>query len=147
MVTQVEKISPDNGEDTGPNGDNHSGATKLGVSETGLKGLPAPGVYFDGVDSYEISNSQRGHWYAMKVEPDGSLTYIAQNVDLDMLTSERQSSGCWGCDNLGKDGCAAHSDHIRKLRTMTAAEIASIQPFLLLSHPCGTDANDSHRSN
>lgn len=96
----------------------------MSVSETVLTDLPAPGMYVKGAERYEIRNSKRNHWYAMRHEPDGSLTYLAQNINLDSLESERQRN-CWGCEHLGVDGCGVHSDHMRKLRTMTVAEISS----------------------
>lgn len=62
----------------------------MSVSGPGLRSLPAPGIYRDGVDHYEIRHSKRGHWYAMRQEPDGSTTYLAQEIDLSILTVERQ---------------------------------------------------------
>jgi hypothetical protein len=76
---------------------NHLGAHKVSFSEPGLTSLPPTGIYRDGSERYEIRNSKRGHWYAMKIEPDGSLTYMAQNVDLETLTSERQPSAENAC--------------------------------------------------
>lgn len=68
----------------------------MSVSEAGLTALPSPGFYGNGVERYEIRISQRGHWYGLRQEPDGSTTYVAQDIELDNLTavSERQPSGC-----------------------------------------------------
>lgn len=74
----------------------------MSVSERSLT-APPPGIYRDGTQRYEVRISKRGHWYAMRMEPDGSSTYLAQDVDLATLAgpsgpgaeaSERQPSGC-----------------------------------------------------
>ncbi|MDG4665140.1 hypothetical protein [Mycobacterium sp. 236(2023)] len=83
---------------------------------------PEPGIYHLGADEYEIRISQRHHWYAMKHEPDGSKTYIAQNLNL--ADCERQRA-CWGCQTLGLMGCAAHSPHMDNLRTRTLTDLLS----------------------
>ncbi len=72
----------------------------MSVSERTAPGLtalvPSPGIYCNESERYEIRRSKRGHWYGLRQEPDGSMTYVAQNVDLASLTaaSERQPSGC-----------------------------------------------------
>lgn len=79
----------------------------MSVSETGLTALPSPGVYRSGTDAYEIRISKRGHWYGLRQEPDGSTTYVAQDIELDSLTavSERQPSDC------GHTGCTLPQWH------------------------------------
>jgi hypothetical protein len=79
----------------------------VSVSEratTGLTALvPPPGIYCNESERYEIRRSARGHWYAMRLETDGSSTYLAQDLDSASLigrsgpgkgTSERQPSRC-----------------------------------------------------
>jgi hypothetical protein len=89
---------------------NTEGCVGVSVSERTAPGLtalvPSPGIYCNESERYEIRRSKRGHWYAMRLEPDGCATYVAQRVDLTTLTgplgpgmeerkgSERQSSGC-----------------------------------------------------
>jgi hypothetical protein len=63
----------------------------VSVSEPGLTSLPTPGIYRDGENRYEVRNSNRGRWYAVRIEPDGSTTYVAQNVDLTACV--RQTPG------------------------------------------------------
>jgi hypothetical protein len=86
--------------------------------------LPEPGHYRDGTDVHEIRISKRGHWYAMCMEPDGSATYLAQDVDLAALTpmSERPPSDCAlvGCRlpqwHRGLCGLHLAADAVRRAR-------------------------------
>jgi hypothetical protein len=70
----------------------------VSVSDAGqTDDRPTPGLYRCSTVEYDIRISQRGHWYAMRVEPDGTSTYVAQDIDLDEIRlegSERQPSGC-----------------------------------------------------
>lgn len=72
----------------------------MSVSERSLT-ASLPGLYRNGRHLYQIRRSKRGHWNAQVEEPDGSWTYVAQNIDPATLTpvSERQSSG--HCNEVG----------------------------------------------
>ena len=75
----------------------------MSVSERSLTAPPRSGIYRDGAQRYEVRIYKRGHWYGLRQEPDGSLTYLAQNVDLASLTavSERQPS-----EHCSEAGCS-----------------------------------------
>lgn len=69
----------------------------MSVSDAGLTALPHPGTYRTADAVYEVRVSKRGHWYALRQEPGGTSTYVAQDIDLDEIGpegSERQPSGC-----------------------------------------------------
>jgi hypothetical protein len=70
---------------------------------TGVALLPPTGLYDNGTEFYEVHHSSRGHWYAMRMDPDGSATYVAQDVDLSALvpsgTDQRQR--CTACAEPG----------------------------------------------
>jgi hypothetical protein len=100
----------------------------VNVSERSLT-APPPGLYRDDRDFYRVHRSKRGHWYAQVEEPDGSWTYIAQNIDPATLTpvSERQPSG--HCGEMGcslpqwhRGLCGIHHaiDTVRRLRSIAA---------------------------
>lgn len=52
--------------------------------------LPRPGLY----GTVEIRHSKRGHWYAMRHHPDGTSEYLAQDIDLDEITSPTNEDHC-----------------------------------------------------
>jgi hypothetical protein len=112
----------------------------VSVSERTAPGLtalvPSPGIYCNESERYEIRCSKRGHWYAMRLQPDGCTTYVAQRVDLATLTgplgpgmeerkgSGRQSSGCTqlGCGlSVWRRGlCGMHlsADAVRRAKAI-----------------------------
>jgi hypothetical protein len=112
----------------------------VSVSEHTTPGLtalaPSPGIYCNESERYEIRRSKRGHWYAMRLQPNGCAIYVAQHVDLATLTgplgpgveerkiSERQSSGCshLGCGlpvwRRGLCGMHLSADAVRRAKAI-----------------------------
>lgn len=52
--------------------------------------LPLPGLY----GNVEIRISQRGHWYAIRHQPGGTFDYLAQDINLDEITSPTDEDRC-----------------------------------------------------
>lgn len=42
-----------------------------------------------GTEKIEVTISQRGRWYAKRLEPDGSAAYVAQGIDVTQLERQR----------------------------------------------------------
>lgn len=53
---------------------------------TARTSLPTPGFYRNATATYELKLNSRGDWYAYRLNPNGTKSYVAQRVVLSTLT-------------------------------------------------------------